>query len=75
MSQKIVLSVLGLIPIALSIGGIAFIIQLVMPLMSGAFDDNASLKAFSYIAVMFISVIIIAFLYSAYKIFAYIRNH
>jgi hypothetical protein len=75
MSQKIVLSVLGLIPVALSIGGIAFIVQLVMPLMNGAFDDNPSLKAFSYIAVMFVAVIIIAFMYSAYKIFAYIRNH
>lgn len=75
MKQKIILSVLGLIPIALSIGGIAFIVQLIIPLTTGSFDGNPSVKAFSYIAIAFVAVIIASFLYSSYKIFAYIRNN
>lgn len=75
MNQKVVLSILGLIPIALSIGGIAFIVNLMIPISGGAMDDNPSLKAMTYMAIMFVVIIVGSFLWAAYKIFSYMRNH
>lgn len=75
MNQKIVLSILGLIPIALSIGGIAFIVSLLLTMNGGVMDANPSLKAMTYIAIMFVVCIIGAFLWASYKIFSYMRNH
>lgn len=73
MNEKVILSILGMIPIALSIGGIAFIVNLMLT-MSGETVDP-TLKAMTYIAVMFIVVIVGGFLWAAYKIFSYMRNH
>lgn len=75
MKQKVVLSILGMIPIALSIGGIAFIVNLMLTMGNSAVDANPSLKAMSYIAIMFVVVIIGSFLWASYKIFSYMRNH
>lgn len=75
MKQKIILSILGLIPIALSIGGIAFIVSLLLTMNGGVMDVNPSLKAMTYIAIMFVALIVCAFLWAAYKIFSYMRNN
>lgn len=75
MNQKIILSILGMIPIALSIGGIAFIVNLLLTMNAAPADANPTLKAMTYIAIMFIVVIVGGFLWSAYKIFAYMRNN
>lgn len=75
MTQKIILTILGLIPIGLSIGAIAFIVNLSIAVSAGSLESNPSLKAFTYIGILFLVVIVAGFLYSAYKIFSYMRNN
>lgn len=72
---KVILYILGLIPVVLSLGGMVFAGYLVTGLATGSFDDNSMVKSFTYISLMVISALICAFLYAAYKIFSYIRNN
>lgn len=75
MNNKIVLAILGIVPLVLSLGGMAFAGVLMFQTMSGQFDDNPTLKAANYAIVAVIGFIIVGFLWAGYKILAYMRNH
>ena len=75
MNNKLVLAILGIIPLLLSLGGMAFAGILLFQTMGGQFDDNPTLKAANYAIIAVIAFIIVGFLWAGYKIMAYMRNH
>lgn len=75
MNNKVVLSILGIIPLLLSLVGMAFAGALLFQTLTGQFDDNPTLKAANFAVIGLIVFIVMGFLWAGYKIISYIRNY
>lgn len=75
MNNKIVLAILGVTPLILSLGGMAFSGVLLFQTMTGSFDDNPTIKAANYAVIAIVALIAVSFLWAGYKILAYARNN